>query len=136
VKRLTIFFLFVCLTACSNRTSIPKDILPPDSMQKIMNDIILAGEYSAQYISKDSLKPDKLKANQDLMESIFKLHHTTRAVFKQSLNFYQSRPDLNKNIFDSLAADANRHKTELYGPRPTVKPTVKPTIKPIPVRVK
>ncbi|HEY4937108.1 MAG TPA: DUF4296 domain-containing protein, partial [Puia sp.] len=118
----------VYLAACSNRTSIPKDIIPPDSMQKIMREVIMAGEYSVQYISKDSLKPDKLKANQDLMEDIFRLHHTTRAAFKQSLNFYESRPDLNKIIFDSLAADANRHKQELYGPRTNVKPI------PVPVK--
>jgi hypothetical protein len=87
-----------------------------------MKDVIIAGEYSAQYIVKDSLKPDKIKASEDLMETVFKIHHTTREEFKKSLSFYESRPDLNKIIFDSLAADANRHRAELYAPRPIVKP--------------
>ena len=47
------------------------------------------------------------------MEAVFKIHHTTRDAFRKSLSFYESRPDLNKIIFDSLAADANRRKTEL-----------------------
>jgi hypothetical protein len=128
VKRLIIFYIVVNLAACTDRTSIPNDIIPTDSMQKILKDIIIAGEYSAQYIARDTLKRDKRKANEDLMDSVFKLHHITRESFKKSLSFYESRPDLNKIIFDSLAADANRHKPELYTPRPYTRP--------IPVKIK
>ena len=122
MKRLIIFYIVVGLAACSDRSSIPKDIIPPDSMQKILNDVIIVGVYSDQYISKDSLKRDKRKANDELMENVFKLHHITRESFKKSLSFYESRPDLNKIIFDSLAADANRHRPELYAPKPSVRP--------------
>jgi hypothetical protein len=128
VKRLTVFFLVVFFAACSNRTDVPNDIIPPDSMSRIMRDIIMAEQYSTQYIAKDSLKRDKLKANQDLLESIFKIHHTTRTEFKKSLSFYESRPDLNKTIFDSLAEYANRHKAEIYTPRTLIKPL------PVPVK--
>ena len=122
MKRLIIFYIVAGLAACSDRSSIPKDIIPPDSMQKILNDVIIVGVYSDQYISKDSLKRDKRKANDELMENVFKLHHITRESFKKSLSFYESRPDLNKIIFDSLAADANRHRPELYAPKPSVRP--------------
>jgi Domain of unknown function (DUF4296) len=87
-----------------------------------MKDIIIAGEYSDQFISKDSTRPNKKKANQELYEAIFKIHHTSREEVKKSLSFYESRPDLNKKIFDSLAADANRRRTELYLPKPIRKP--------------
>ena len=97
-------------------------------MQRILKDVIIADEYSTQYISKDSLRPDKVKASQELLDGIFKIHHVTREEFKNSLSFYESRPDLNKNIFDSLSADMNRRKTELYLPKPIVKP------KPVPVK--
>ena len=128
MKRLTVLFLVVFLAACSNRDDIPNDIIPPDSMCSIMKDVIIAEQYSNQYIAKDSLKRDKLKANQDLLEGIFKIHHTTRMEFKNSLTFYESRPDLNKRIFDSLAADASRHKADLYTPRTLIKPL------PVPVK--
>jgi hypothetical protein len=128
VKRLIIFYIVVNLAACTDRTSIPNDIIPPDSMQKILKDIIIVGEYSSEYIARDTLKRDKRKANEDLMDSVFRLHHITRESFKKSLNFYESRPDLNKIIFDSLAADANRHKQELYAPRPSLRP--------VPVKIK
>ncbi len=97
----------------------------------------MAGEYATKYVSQDSSIKDKTKANQDLMETVFKIHHTTRAEFKHSLSFYESRPDLNKLIFDSLAADANRNKPDLNRPRTSglnpavipVKPTHIPTTK-------
>jgi len=125
VKRLIIFTLFLYLSSCTNRTRIPGDVLPMDSMQNVMKDLVMASEYATKYITLDSSIKDKVKANQDLMETVFKIHHTTRAEFKHSLGFYESRPDLNKIIFDSLAADANRNKPVLYSPRkqPPIKPT-------------
>jgi hypothetical protein len=125
VKRLPVF-LFLFMAACSERTEIPSDILPPDSVRGILKDMIIAEHYSEQYISKDSLVPDKKKARQQLLDAIFKLHHTTREEFKKSLSFYESRPDMNKIIFDSLAVEANRRKTELYQPKAPPKPKTVP----------
>jgi hypothetical protein len=122
-----VFFVLLILTGCSDRTGIPNDIIPPDSMQSIMKDVIMAEEYSTLFIiHKDSLNRDKVKANQDLLETVFKIHHTTKESFRASLRFYESRPDLNKKIFDSLSAYANRHRSELYMSRPLPKPGILP----------
>lgn len=130
MKRLTIFFVVACLSACSDRSAVPNDILPPDSMRTILRDVIIADGYSTQIISKDSSRHDKMKASEDLMETVFKIHHTTRAAFRKSLSFYESRPDLNKIIFDSLAADANRRKPELFAPpKSSVKPVPRVAVK-------
>jgi Domain of unknown function (DUF4296) len=122
--RYPIVFFLTVLAACNNRTDIPGNIIPPDSMQKIMMDVIVADQYSTLYINKDSLKRDRVKANQDLLESVFKIHHVSKENFQVSLRFYESRPDLNKKIFDSLAAYANIHRSELFKPKPLAKPTV------------
>lgn len=128
MNRLTIFFLVAFFVACSNRTGIPNDIIPPDSMTRIIKDVIIADEYSTGFVTRDSLKKDKTLANQELLDGVFKIHHTTREEFKKSLSFYQSRPDLNKIIFDSLSAYVNRHKTDIYLPKALVKPA-KPPVK-------
>ena len=116
MKRLAVFSLLV-LAACSDRKGIPGNIIPPDSMQKILYDVIMADQYAAAYVAKDSLKKDKARANQDLLETVFKIHHVTKEDFKESLHFYESRPDLNQKIFDSLAAYGNRNRQELYRPK-------------------
>ena len=122
MKSPVVFLLLLILASCSNRNGIPDNIIPPDSMANIMKDVIMAEAYSSQYLVKDSLKKDKVKANQDLMEDIFKLHHISRSDFKNSLVFYESRPDLNKKIFDSLNADQSRHRNDLYAPQVKKKP--------------
>ncbi|HSZ35175.1 MAG TPA: DUF4296 domain-containing protein [Puia sp.] len=137
MKRTIVFALCLYMISCTNRKSIPKDVLPMDSMQNIMKDLVMAGEYATKFVSQDSTIKDKVKANQDLMETVFKIHNITREEFKHSLTFYESRPDLNKLIFDSLAADANRNKPDLNRPRTSgmnqtvipVKPTHIPTRK-------
>ena len=126
MKQLIVYSILVLMTACSNRKDVPADIIPPDSMQRILKDVIMAEEYSSTYINRDSLRRDKLTANQDLLEAIFKIHHTSKEEFRKSLVFYESRPDLNKKIFDSLAAFANRHRADLYAPKPLNKPASVP----------
>jgi hypothetical protein len=122
VKYLPVFFIVILFAACSNRSRVPGNIIPLDSMTVIMKDVIITNEYSMAYVTKDSLKKDKILANQQLLEGVFKIHHITRESFQNSLRFYDSRPDMNKLIFDSLSAYANRHKTELYRPLKIPKP--------------
>jgi len=126
VKKQFVCFLFVLLAACSNRSGIPGNIIPPDSMQRILKDVIMTSEYSSLHLSKDSLNKDKVKANQDLLEAVFQIHHISRASFMESLHFYESRPDLNKKIFDSLSAYANRRRQEFFVPKPLPKPAAAP----------
>ena len=125
MKRLPVIFVLLLLTACSNRSSVPSDIIPLDSMTVIMKDVIIANEYAVVYIPKDSAKKDKILANQELLDGVFKIHHITRESFENSYRFYESRPDMNKTIFDSLSAYANRHRTDLYRPLKIQKPVSK-----------
>ena len=116
MKNLSIIFVALIFVACSNRSGFPADIIPVDSMTLIMKDVVMANEYSMAFISKDSLNKDKYLANQQLLDSVFRLHHITRELFQNSLRFYDSRPDKNKLIFDSLAAYGNRNRNALYRP--------------------
>lgn len=127
MKRLFVIFFVLFAISCVDRTGIPNDIIPMESMQKIMADIILANNYSSDYLLKDSTKKDKVLANQDLMAIVFKIHHTTASDFKKSLNFYESRPDLSKKIFDSLEAYNTRHRKDDYKPG-AVHPVTKPPL--------
>ncbi len=122
MTRRTVFLFLLFFGACSNRSGIPKEVLQPADMQKLMRDVVEAEQYSAQYISRDSLIKDKVKANQSLLDTIFSIHRISRETFKTSLTFYESRPDLTKNLFDSLNAYANRHRSEIYAPK--LKPMV------------
>ena len=61
-----------------------------------------------------------------LYKEVFTIHHTTKDEFNKSYQFYLSRPDLSKSLFDSLSAYANRQRNEMYKPKPIAKPVEKP----------
>lgn len=122
MKILHAFVLCSCFIACTNRNSVPSDIIQPDSMKPILRDVIMADQYATQYLLKDSLKRDSIHRNVkletlQLYETIFKLHGVTKEKFRKSLDFYASRPDLSKNMLDSMSAYENLHRNDLFQPK-------------------
>jgi len=112
-------------SACDDRRAIPGDVIPLDSMTSVMMDVMVADQYSLQYQKKDSTIKDKLKASQELLDKVFAIHHISREEFKKSLEFYESRPDLTRRIYDSLTIYTNKHRGDIYAPK-QVKPTPLP----------
>jgi hypothetical protein len=110
------------MAACTNRDSVPSGIIEPEAMQQILKDVISADHFASQYLLKDSLRQDsshrhvKVETKQ-FYETVFKLHQVSEEQFRKSLDFYASRPDLLKKMFDSLSASENRHRNDLYKPR-------------------
>lgn len=112
-----ICLLFFCsLTGCANRDKIPSGIISKVEMQKILWDIIQADQFSKQFIAKDSAKKNVGIETIKLYTQIFQIHHTTKEEFEKSYQFYLSRPDILKIIFDSLAVQGNRRMKEIYQP--------------------
>ena len=133
MKGLTIFVFSLFFFSCTNRDSVPSGVISPDSMQVILKDVILADQFSTQFVLKDSLLKDSSLRNVKaetlrLYETIFKLHKVSKDEFRKSMDFYYSRPDLIKKIFDSLATYENRHRNELYAPKPTIAPIKKDSL--------
>lgn len=103
------------LVACTNKNKIPSDVLSYDEMEKVMWDMIQADRFSSQFLERDSVARKNIKTeNLKLYEKVFQLHQITRDEFVHSFNFYLSRPDLNKVLFDTLSARANRRRAEVY----------------------
>lgn len=69
-----------------------------------MWDLMRADAYISDFVMKDSTRNQKAETAV-LYEQVFAIHSTTEDVFKRSLAFYQSRPDLLKVIADSLRSD-------------------------------
>jgi len=87
------------LISCSG-SKVPKDVLPPQKMQAVLWDAMLADEMADYYVRKDSL--NALSKHAELYQQVFTIHKISKDDFKKSLRFYESHPDLLKPIFDSL----------------------------------
>ena len=122
--RLLTFILFLFLlsfTNCVNNDKIPPGTIARDSMPKILWDVIVADQFSKQFILKDSAKINARLETMKVYQQVFQFHHITRDEFEKSYQFYVSRPDLMKIIYDSLSVYSNKQRTEVYKP---IKPRI------------
>ncbi|TBR19508.1 MAG: DUF4296 domain-containing protein [Chitinophagaceae bacterium] len=107
MKYLAYIILIGSFFACSSKTKVPKNILSQQEMNLVMWDLMRADEYTETYIMKDS-SLNKKAETQKLYNQIFSLHGISNEKFQTSINFYQSRPDLLKQIIDSLRRNERR----------------------------
>ena len=103
------------IAGCTDHSKIPPDIIPQEKMKKIMWDMVQADRYVNFYImtQKDSLPVKKEKAAL-FYENVFRLYGINRDEFLKSYKFYMGRPDLTKLMFDSISAQGERRRAEVY----------------------
>jgi hypothetical protein len=112
MKRGLVFVLIMsaCI-ACSSGDKIPKNILPVNKMKLIIWDLTQAGSYASYLKDKDtSIK----HLNTMYMAEVLKMYNITKEDFFKSFQYYQSDPSLNKVLFDSVSAYAQRQRAEVY----------------------
>jgi hypothetical protein len=112
MKIAAILLLLVMLAACSSRP-VPKEVLLPDRMQKIIFDLIRADEFINSYVIRDSTINIKIRRI-ELYNQVFTIHKTNREEFYKSYKYYEQHPEIHKVLFDSLYAFSNRKKPEAH----------------------
>ena len=104
--------IFCAFAACAPKEKeIPKEILPINEMKVIVWDMIQAGAY-ADYLKEKDTTIKTL--NTTYLTKVLKLHNIVKEDFFKSFNFYQAHPILNKELFDSVTAYAQRGKVDMY----------------------
>ena len=104
---LVIFFLLAC-----NNAEAPRGTLPPAQMKQVLYDMMRADELANQYMITDS-SYNKSSKRAALYAAVFTANNTSRDVFEKSLNFYETRPDLMKEILDSIITIREPHRKQL-----------------------
>jgi hypothetical protein len=118
------------VAACSEKDKIPSGVIGKEEMEKILWDMMLADQYSANYLVKDSAKVNVKMETLKLYEEVFRLHKVSRDAFRKSFQFYQGRPDITRTMFDSLLAKGNRARMENYTRPPAPSPVAPSAGKP------
>jgi hypothetical protein len=111
---------------CSGKNSVPYGILPVDKMSPIMWDIIEADQYAAMLVKDSTAHVDPKLERLRLYEQVFRSHDISREKFQKSYNYYKEHPEINQILYDSLAAQGNRYRTEAYS-HPASRPGGTPT---------
>jgi hypothetical protein len=122
------------IVSCSEK--MPKGVLSQPEMQGTIWDMMLVDEFATGYLYSDTslvLKDERLK----LYKDVFRLHKISEKKFSDSYKYYAARPNMMKEIFDSLSSRGERERKLLYVPRDTVvaKPTGIDSLKKDSIRV-
>lgn len=114
--RYSLFFIcLVLFVACSNKNSIPKDIIEPKSMQTIVWDMLQADEVAFQNKLKDTtilLKAESFR----LYDQVFAIHRTSRDQFYKSYIYYQRHPHLYKTLMEGVKSIAGKEREKVITP--------------------
>jgi hypothetical protein len=106
-----------CLVSCTDKDKIPKGVLGKEKMQRVLMDMIQAERYRDGFISTDSTKDLKTETFK-LYAQVFEINKITKEEFIKSYKFYMSRPDIAREIFDSLSSQANKLRENFNKPQP------------------
>jgi len=108
------------LISCTDKDKLPKGVLPKDKMETVLWDMLQAERYRATFL-KDSakMKTETFK----LYAEVFAIHQITKDQFIKSYKFYMSRPDIARDMFDSLSTRANRRREDMYKTKPSTTDT-------------
>ncbi|GAA4325204.1 DUF4296 domain-containing protein [Flaviaesturariibacter amylovorans] len=99
--------LFLCLllfvAACDSEPRVPDDILPPHRMKAVLRDVFTADDW-VQFRRETDTTYNRADSSIVLYRSILLRHRISEAVFKKSFRYYESRPELLKEVIDALQA--------------------------------
>ena len=110
MKRIVFFILTLLLfePGCKNGKQ-KTEILSIDSMKVVMFDFLIADEWNSIRMVADS-NFVKSKSNLKTYQQVLAIHHTTKAQFDSSLNYYERNPKIFKTLIDSVNAYGSRLK--------------------------
>lgn len=106
-----------CMVSCTDKDKIPKGVLGKEKMQKVLMDMIQAERFRDGFIVYDSSKDHKTETFK-LYAEVFELNKISKDEFIKSYKFYMSRPDIAREIFDSLSTQAARLRENFNKPAP------------------
>lgn len=116
--------IMIIFLACSGKDKLPDGVLDSEKMEVVMWDIIRADEVVNERVRKDSTL-NKKEESLKLYDQVFAIHKISKDNFDKSLNYYQSRPDRLKPIFDSLSSHEATITGEKYKPVPVEDTAIK-----------
>lgn len=101
-----LLIIIICLSACSKKTKIPKDILPPEKMQAVYWDYMQADVFANDFVRRDTTKDADIE-NAKLQLQVFKVHKISKEQFYKSYDFYVNHKEIMSDMLDTMLV---RHK--------------------------
>ena len=111
--RVVALLLMFAILSCGSNDKVPKDVLEPRKMERVMTDILMAESFSESYLLLDTTKKRDEWFTGEL-NKVLAINHISQDQFRKSMDFYKSRPDIFKVIVDSINAKGQRNRDKIY----------------------
>lgn len=99
--------LFLLIAGC--KPGVPKDVIQPEEMAEVLQDIHLVDAYVGTLANVDSTK---VKAA-SYYKGVYKKYGIDSALYTKSLNYYQEDPRELDKLYTVILADLNASKTAI-----------------------
>lgn len=93
---LSIIIFFVLIQGC--KSGLPKDIIQPEKMEKVLFDIHVVDGYIGTFVNLDTTK---IIAS-SYYNGIYKKHGIDSALFNKSMNYYYTHPVILNDIYTKV----------------------------------
>ncbi len=104
-KFLSLIFISLFLISCKSK-EIPKEIIQPKQMEKILYDIHIADAYITTIGDSDSAK----KVSSAFYRGIYRKFKTDSVQYTRSMNYYYKRPELLTDMYERIKKDLEKTK--------------------------
>lgn len=106
-----IFFLIWC-ASCSHADRVPRGIMDPTGMSRILLDMRMASAYNDTYVPDTGSTPKSRELRlKTFYAQVLELHHTDRQRFMKSYAFYEDHPDLMQKVYAIMEDSIDRKST-------------------------
>jgi hypothetical protein len=100
MRALILCLFLLSFAGCSEESRLPAGVLPPEKMEVVLWDMMMANEWIDYRMQQDSTP--SLQTITGHYQQALAAHKVTRDAFDKSIRFYEGRPDLLKPILDTL----------------------------------
>lgn len=100
--------IILCALIYSCRPGIPKEIIQPDKLEKVLFDIHLVDGYIGTLMNKDTAK---IVAS-SYYKGIYKKFGIDSALLSKSMDYYYSHPDVLDGIYGKVATELTNEKNK------------------------
>jgi hypothetical protein len=107
-KFLALGLLCLFLISCKSK-GVPKELIQPDKMEKILIDIHIADSYISTMTKPDSAK----RVSAAYYKGIYKKFNVDSVSYTRSMDYYYKHPDMLTDIYDNVKKDLEKTKAKL-----------------------
>lgn len=108
----TIFIIILLAWACKD-DKLPANVLPPEKMEAVLIDVLLAESFSESYLVADTTIKLPQAYGKEL-DKVLAIQNISQKQLMESIDHYKAKPEVFKVIMDTVNTRIQREKDRIF----------------------